>query len=96
MRLRLPTNLKIGARTIKVRTCKRSARLADADGEFDPNSGTIRIRAGLSPERRLQVAVEESLHAVEDDRSLDVPHRDIEQLALGLAALIVDNELLPS
>lgn len=50
----------------------------------------------MSVERTLQVYIEEVLHAVEDDRSLDVPHRDIEQLALGLAALIVDNELLPS
>lgn len=94
MRLRLPRKLKVGARTLAVKSCPRVNRQNDADGEFNPESGTIKVRSGLSPERRLQVLVEEVIHSVEDDRSLAIPHRDVEQLALGLAAVIVDNGLV--
>jgi Zn-dependent peptidase ImmA (M78 family) len=91
---RLPRSLKVGARTIAVLSCKRSTRLADADGEYDPASGVIRVRAGLVAERRLQVLLHEVVHAVADDRLIDLSEDETEALALGLAALIVDNGLL--
>lgn len=94
MRFRIPSRLKVGARTLVVRSDRTLVRRKRADGEFDPSAGTIRVQAGLVAERRLQVFTEECLHAIEDDRGLDIPHRDIEQLALGIAALIVDSQPL--
>lgn len=65
-------------------------------GVYDPRNFEILINSQLPSERKHATLLHEVIHAISDDRNLQLSENDVDQLAKGLFATLVANpEILP-
>lgn len=64
------------------------------NGRCNTSDLVIKIDSSMEDQRILVTAVHELLHAIEDERGLDLEERDVNQLAFGITALLLDNPAL--
>lgn len=90
-------HLKVGAVQYDIQYTSRPGPV-DAElpyyGYFMPRAQTIQIWDELTPSRRFVTLLHETIHAIEDDRQLDLPEETVDALARGLAAVLIDNGLV--
>ena len=89
------TTTKVGARKYTVEIV---AELRE-DGKqllglVDYSKGNIYIVNHMSKEHIMDTFLHEHLHAIAEERSVDLTEREVTQLASGLTAFIVDNPKL--
>lgn len=60
-------------------------------GKIDFRNHTISIWSGLPPQRQFVTLLHEALHAIEADRNLELEEHEVDALAKGLSAFLVDN-----
>ena len=91
MRWKLPQQVKVGGRTYAVKTCPRLTDDRDREGECDFAACEIRLQEGMLSDRERKAWLHELLHAVCKDRHVKLTEIETYQLAIGIAAVIVDN-----
>jgi hypothetical protein len=89
----LPNAIKVGAYSY---TVEHVTRLCSADhqrlnGEHDPRVFVIRIDGGIPAQRERVVLLHELIHAIEDERTMNLTEEQVNQLAHALANLLLDN-----
>lgn len=62
-----------------------------ADGMIDGDRAVITIDASLPRERRAVTIWHELIHAIEIDRAMVFSEREVDALARGIVAILVDN-----
>lgn len=66
------------------------------DGVIDPEESVIKIGAYLPRDRAAVVLWHEILHGIEIDRNISLTEREVDSLARGIVAMLIDNpEWLP-
>lgn len=65
-------------------------------GVYDPRNFRIQVDAALPSERQRVTLLHEVLHAVADDRNLELGEHTVDQLAKGLYAVLASNPGLVS
>lgn len=92
----LPAKIVCGAYTYKVR---HVTRLTNGDhvrlkGQAAHGDGEIRLDRGMTFQHQRETLLHEVLHAVEEERSLDLTENAVNQLSHGLAATLIANPRL--
>lgn len=65
----------------------------DIDGEIDWMTMTIKIKKGLGREKTHQTLWHEILHLAEWYYRVELPHKDLDKIGMGLAELISLNRV---
>lgn len=60
-------------------------------GLCDPGNRTIQLARGQKPKELLATFIHEVLHAIEFERDLTISHKNVEELAQGLTAILLEN-----
>lgn len=60
-------------------------------GIYDEGTNTIWLVKGMTPTRKMEILLHESIHAIESIQGLNLPESTVKQLGLGILSLIRDN-----
>ena len=90
----IPKKLKIGPHTYKVHypevvPLTESGKELNARIDYDDH--LMYIRSGLPAASRAEGLLHEVIHGIVHDRDIDVDETDVEQMARGWLAFIIDN-----
>jgi hypothetical protein len=88
--VKIPTSLKIGGHTYKVKIALDWRERADADGMCDNSSNTLFIYEKLSQSAKETTLIHEVLHAMNSTMS----HESLDSLAEQLYQVLADNRML--
>lgn len=91
--MKLPDAIKCGAFVYRVRCKKRlvSDEQERLYGQARHGELAILLDRGMHPANQRETLLHEVIHAVANERHLDLPEECVNQLSHGLAAILIDN-----
>jgi hypothetical protein len=92
--MKRPKNVKIGAHRYSVQygpTIVDMGSQAFLNGESDHYHNQIRINGERPHTLVAETFVHEALHAIDNERRLDLTEHQVDQLAAGFLAMMIDN-----
>lgn len=94
--MQLPEQVKIGPHIYKVETQAqiRGDKNEELWGQIRHTEAVIAIQTNLPPERMLAVFLHEAVHGIDEYMHLDLSEEQVIRLGSGLAALLLDNNML--
>jgi hypothetical protein len=93
--MQLPEQIRIGALTYAVEVLPGIGMLEEGRyGLCRAASQRIELSAEIGEGLRIQTFLHEIIHAISFERAIDLKERQVDQLANGLLAFLVDNELI--
>lgn len=86
-----PKQLHIRDATYKVRFVKKISGESSTFGECCPVKQEIKIKKGLTLTETFNTFIHETLHAIEFEYDIDIPHSHVYVLEKALSDLLVTN-----
>ena len=93
--IELPAAVRVGALMVAVEVLPGIGMLEEGRfGLYRAGSQRIEISGEIGHGMRIQTFLHELIHAISWERAIDLKERQVDQLANGLLAFLVDNELI--
>ena len=93
--MELPATVRVGALVVSVEVLPGIGMLEEGRfGLYRAGSQRIEISGEIGHGLRMQTFLHELIHAISFERAIDLKERQVDQLANGLLAFLVDNELI--
>lgn len=93
--IELPAAVRVGALMVSVDVLPGIGMLEEGRfGLYRAGSQRIEISGEIGHGLRMQTFLHELIHAISFERAIDLKERQVDQLANGLLAFLVDNELI--
>lgn len=93
--MRIPDSVKVGPLIYRV---ERPGVIVDDGtelwGQAQHKELVIRVVSGVNEQRAFVTFLHECLHAIEQVWGIDLTDTQVKQLAFGLAAVLIDNDLV--